>query len=132
MKRMGKEVEWVNEKLDNLEPPENTNHIYHYATDCHGLVAGDEDVLWLSKKKIWLYECESCHGIYYAYKFASPQRICPYCKHDYNDPLDRYYDLKRAIAEIEDRDPYEHKTIQQIIEGYESARRKESDINGNS
>lgn len=112
------------QKLDNLEPLENAGHIYDYATDCYGLVAGDEDVLWLSKKRIWLYKCKVCYGFYYAYKFCFPQRICPYCKHDSNEPLDSYNDIKEAIAEIEDRDPYEHKTIQQIIEG--------DDINGSS
>ena len=107
------------QKLENLEISEDEApgcSLYDFASDCHGLVAGDEDILWLSENNIWLYKCEACHGFYYAFKYFFPQRICPYCRHDYNEPLDSYNDIKEAIAEIEDRDPYEHKTIQQIIE----------------
>lgn len=102
------------------EENRNCGSLFDCTDDCHGLVAGDEDVLWLSKKDIWLYRCWSCNSFYYAYRYYFPQRICPYCGYDYNEPLDSYNDIKAAIAEIEDRVSVrygEHKTIQQIIEG---------------
>jgi hypothetical protein len=55
-------------------------------------------------------------------------RVCPCCEATNNAPLDCYNDLKKAIAEIEDRVSVrygEHMTIQQIIE------EKEDEINGN-
>lgn len=112
----------LNMEKEPKQTEEDRKHgnLYDPATDCHGLVIGDEDVLWLSQKKICLYKCWTCHSFYYAYRYYFPQRICPYCGYDYNEPLDSYNDIKAAIAEIEDRVSVrygEHKTIQQIIEG---------------
>lgn len=122
MLNMEKEIKRIEERRNGLEPIENDIHVttHDYTNDCRGLIAGDEDILWLHENDIWLYRCDTCGSIYYAHKEGPWERTCPYCHHHFNIPLMDYDDLRDAIQTIRELDPYNVKELQQIIKEREN------------